>query len=88
MEGPLWFQYRLLVSKKSVAHLHFDSNSKIRTGQNNKTPAACQIPKQVYLTLDCTFSVANDSNADWESSIEGKGTISKDDLWFKECFFS
>ena len=54
MEGPVCFQYHLLVSKKRVTHFHSDSNAKIKirgaffhqkAGQNSKIPAARQIPK-------------------------------------------
>ena len=87
MEGPVWFQYHLLVSKKRIAHFRSDSNSKIKicgaclpkSGSEQRNP--CYLPNsQVYWTLDCTFSVANDFNVDRESPMERKGTISKDDL--------
>ena len=70
MEGPVCFQYHLLVSKKRIAHFRSDSNSKIKicgaflpkSGSEQHNP--CYLPNfQVYWTLDCTFSVANDSNA-------------------------
>ena len=94
MEGPVWFQYHLLVSKKRIAHFRSDSNSKIKicgallpkSGSEQRNP--CYLPNsQVYWTLDCTFSVANDFNVDRESPMERKGTISKDDIWFIELFF-
>ena len=95
MEGPVWFQYHLLVLKERIAHFRSDSNSKIKicggffyqkAGQNNAIPATCQIPKSTLHLIALSLSPMIQM---WTRRVPWRGRVQLAKTTFdsNNCFF-